>query len=87
MSEYVNVGAFVDGKRPRSKKALLEAIRRDPQSVRFDGTSPHGPQFSGLAVNLPTHLVASVTGPDPETKRVWYAQVKWNTRSGKLVVS
>lgn len=74
---YVNVGAKVNGVRPKTKKALREALKADPRSVTFDNTSPMGPQLVGInGANVPVEFSLQVTGPDPFTKRNWYATVK-----------
>lgn len=36
---YVNVGAYVNGVRPKTKKALKEAMANAPETVQFDRTS------------------------------------------------
>ena len=83
---YMNVGAYVDGVRPKSKKALKEALAANPASVTFDGTSPMGPQHDDLSGTcVPEELILSVVGPDPFTKRSWYATVRWNVQTGKVV--
>jgi len=77
---YINVGASDrDGKRIKTKKALKESLAQDPMSVLFDGTSNMGPQaFAtyGSIAHLPAGDVLSVVGPDPYTKRTWYARVE-----------
>jgi hypothetical protein len=45
-----------------------------------------GPQFSGTADQLPEDAEFNVVGPDPYTRRDWYATVKWGVR-GTLTVS
>ena len=75
---YVNTGAFVDGKRPSSKKALREAVATGLY-VAFDVTGAFGP-LAGDVLHAPwsrsigTHTL-SVVGPDPYRKRSWYASV------------
>jgi hypothetical protein len=83
---YINVGAFIDGYRPKSKKALREALRDAPETVRFDGTSSMGDQFDGFADSIPEGISLTVAGPDPYTKRSWFATV---TRSaeGKVKIT
>lgn len=76
---YINVGAFINGERPKSKKALREALKGAPETVSFDSTSPMGPQFSGAASAIPAEVTLSVAGPDPYTRRNWFASV---TRTG-----
>lgn len=74
---FVNVGAKVDGVRPKTKKALREALKADPRSVVFDNTSDMGPQLVGInGANVPVEYTLQVVGPDPYTKRNWYASVK-----------
>ena len=77
---YINVGASdrLTGLRIKSKKALKEALSQDLASVVFDGTSPMGPQdFAHPATvsALTDGHKLSVVGPDPYTKRSWYASV------------
>lgn len=85
---YVNCGAYVDGKRPATKAALKRALAENPAGVEFDGTSPMGPQFSDMSgVNVPEGMSLSVVGPDPFTKRNWYATVKVNVKTGKVVIT
>lgn len=77
---YVNCGAYVNGTRPKTKKALKEAMANDPSHVRFDSTS----MFDNLhctGVGIPEGTTLSVVGPDPYTKRSWYATV---TDKGKV---
>jgi hypothetical protein len=74
------VGAFVNNERPRTKKALREALAADPDSVRFDQTSlvPGGAINDGADIRgseLPVGPRFAVTGPDPYIRRRWYATV------------
>ena len=77
---YVNVGAYVDGVRPRTKKALREALAVSPADVRFDQTSALAAgkisscDLRGDAV--PPGYRLAVVGPDPYTHRRWYAVVE-----------
>jgi hypothetical protein len=88
LMSYVNVGAYVDGKRPATKAALKRALAENPASVEFDGTSPLGPQYSDLSgVNVPEGVSLTVVGPDPFTSRKFYATVKINARTGKVVLT
>lgn len=74
---YINVGARINGVRVKTKKALREALRDAPNTVEFDSTSPMGPQFNGRADTMPGGGVTlTVVGPDPYTKRTWFASVK-----------
>lgn len=72
---FIGVGAYVNGKRPASKKALRDALTQDPTSVTFDGTSPFEPYY-GDVTQLQAGDTLQVTGPCPHTKRNWYANVK-----------
>jgi hypothetical protein len=71
---FHNVGAFVNGVRPKTKKALRDAIASG-QTVHFDGTSMFDPPSYDLSELLETEKL-SVVGPDPYTKRSWYATVE-----------
>lgn len=86
---YVNVGAWVSATRPRTKKALREALAITPWTVTFDQTSmftaPGQPDVSKLTVGaIPTGVTLTVTGPDPYTDRKWYASVF--LKDGRVVV-
>jgi hypothetical protein len=72
---YINTGAYVDNKRPRSKKALKDALNGAPGTVRFDSTALFGEQFNGSAGEIPDGVTLSVCGPDPYTARNWHANV------------
>ena len=77
---FINVGAYVGGQRPKSKKALREALAASPGTVFFDSTAAFGAHAGEdlPAVRLPEILggdVLEVVGPDPYSKRNWYATV------------
>jgi len=81
---YVNAGAYVNGIRPASKKALKEAIRDAPGTVHFDCTDAYG---THAGYNIPAEAekigkqdTIQVTGPDPYTARKWYAAVSVNAK-------
>lgn len=73
---FINVGAYVDGVRPKTKKALREACASDPNRTRvvFDATAlmQEGQRFT---LDHPNDSL-QVCGPDPRTSRKWYATVK-----------
>jgi hypothetical protein len=77
---YINVGAYVNGKRPASKKAVREAFAADPNSVEFDKTAGlfdgYG-SFQGIADldALPAGTTLVLVGPDPERNRKFYGNV------------
>lgn len=74
---YINVGAYVEGSRPRTKKALREALATTPETVTFDQTS----MFDSLypvrinGTEVPAGVTLTVFGPDPYRDRKWYASV------------
>lgn len=68
----------------KTKARLKQLIQEDPSLVRLYSTSSMGPQFQGTANNLPSDAEFSVVGPNPYSKRDWYATVKRNPR-GELV--
>lgn len=74
----IGVGAFIDGERPKSKKALREALRDAPATVRFDATAAIGPDVgaSFTGDKLPEGRRLDVTGPDPYRARDWWANVE-----------
>lgn len=85
---YINVGARVNGERPRTKKALREALATAPDTVTFDQTA----MFPGTgygAMIRPGEIapggMLTVVGPDPYTSRKWYATVTRN-RDGKVTI-
>jgi hypothetical protein len=90
----LNVGAFVNGERPQSKKALREALEADPYTVTFDPTSPFNDEYgtvvagADLGYTLQSKKLA-VVGPDPFVKRNWYATVELKIVKGetRVVVS
>lgn len=82
---YVQGGADWICAGRKTKKALREMIHSNPGDVRLFATSSMGPQFSGTADELPEDMQFNVVGPDPYTRRDWYATVKHGAR-GQLVV-
>jgi hypothetical protein len=78
----VNVGAYVNGNRPPTKKALRIAMTSNPESVYFDSTSPLGPRANQkITLNDMGNDILMVCGPNPYTKRDWYATIQ-NTSKG-----
>lgn len=74
---FENVGAYINGSRPRTKKALKEALKERPTEVSFDATSMFAQVGSYQLDDLPgSGIKLSVTGPDPYTARNWYATVE-----------
>ena len=82
MSVYVNVGAFIDGQRPPSKKALREALRDAPETVLFDCTEVFG-EYAGRrfrAVEILPEQKLQVTIPDPYLSRRAFGTVTRNSQ-------
>jgi hypothetical protein len=99
MSAFVNVGA-VDhrGKRIPTKKALKEIVAKvvtaktfedgvmfDQTSMMQSGRIPGNATVQDL-MNAPAGTELQVVGPDPYSKRNWYATVKVD-RNGKVTVT
>lgn len=82
-STYVQGGARFTGK--QTKTGLKDAIKYRPHEVTLYGTSDMGPQFSNRADALPEGTCFNVVGPNPYSRRDWYASV-YRGRGGKLVV-
>ncbi len=85
-------GTFVNGSRPKTKKALREAVEAiafegDPYSVVLEATSLFGNEYDGSLGSAPKTTTFYVVGPDPYKKRNWYANIKWNDKKGQWVVT
>ena len=74
-----NFQAYVNGQKPKTKKALREALAADPAAVWFEDTSA----FNNRGTLTHEQLSPSdvIVGPDVYTTRSWYA----NVRNGKVV--
>jgi hypothetical protein len=80
---FINTGVYINGKRPKTKKELREAIKNDPSSVTFDVTSMFDSTSSYKADDaelIRSGVALSIVGPDPYNDRKWYATYK----KGKL---
>lgn len=68
-------GIFINGRRCKTKKALKEEIaKHGPHRVVLEATSAFGDEFDGQLGEAPNGTY-SVVGPDPYTKRSWYATI------------
>ena len=67
-------GIFIDGTRPKSKKAIKEAVANDPWSVHIEATSMFGNEYEGPVAQMP-HGRVTFVGPDPYTKRSFYGTI------------
>lgn len=87
---YINVGATLYGRRIPTKAKLRAELgpEGDWAGVAFDVTSMLGPRagevINATATDIGTDKL-TVVGPDPYTKRNWYATVE--VRNGKIKVS
>lgn len=84
---YTNVGALIDGRDAPSKRALKAALADDLGRVEFYTTSAFGPAVSFTGGAIPQGAVLTVVGPNPYTKRSFYATVKVNERTGRVTLS
>jgi hypothetical protein len=86
---YFNCGAYIGGGRPRTKKALKEALLTDPTSVYFDGTGvfrvTDGYRTGYRGNEIPEGVTLSVTGPNPYMSRKWWASITFT--NGKVKVT
>lgn len=85
-------GVFLYGSRAKTKKALKEAVEAineggDGYSVVIEATSIFGNEYDGSLHNAPRNVTYYIVGPDPYTKRNWYASIKWNQKKERWVVS
>lgn len=67
-------GIFINAQRPKSKKAVREAVAADASSVRIEATSLFGNEYDGTVADAPagTYLIV---GPDPYVKRNFYGKI------------
>lgn len=76
-------GIFIRSQRPKTKKAIKEAVASDPASVRIEATSLFGNEYDGLVSDAPDGTYHFV-GPDPYTRRNFYGDIV--VRDGKATV-
>jgi hypothetical protein len=69
-------GIFIKGVRPKSKKAVKEAIAANPERVEIENTSLFGGGFGGLATELKEGQSVTFVGPDPSRQRNFYGEIK-----------
>jgi hypothetical protein len=68
-------GVLINGKRPKSKKAVKEAVAANPASVRLEATSAFGDEFDGPAAEMPVGRQIAFVGPCPYTARKFYGSI------------
>ena len=66
-------GIFVNYNRPKTKKAIKDAIAANPATVSIDSTSMFG-GYGGPVSDAPDGSYPFV-GPDPYTKRSFYGTI------------
>lgn len=76
-------GLWINGTRPKSKKAIKEALTAGDEVV-LEATSIFGNEYGGF-INYAPDGTYSVAGPDPDKKRDFYATL--TVRSGKVTVT
>lgn len=67
-------GIFVDGQRPKSKKAVREAVADNPNRVRLEATSIFGNEYDGSVASAPDGFYTFV-GPDPARARNYFGNI------------
>lgn len=68
-------GIFVRYERPKSKKAVKEAVAADPHNVVIEATSLFGNEYGGPVSEMPDHTRITFVGPDPYTSRKFYGTI------------
>lgn len=70
-------GIFIGFERPKSKKAIKEAVAANPHSVRLEATSMvGGNEYDGPVDEMPEGRQVTFVGPDPYTKRTFYGNIR-----------
>lgn len=77
-------GLFIDGARPKSKKAVKEAVAHAPETIRVEGTSMFGGDYDGPLTEAPDGRIDFV-GPDPYRARNFYGNL--NVKGGVIKVT
>ena len=76
-------GIFVNGRRPKSKKEVKEAVAANPLRVRIEATSVFGNEYDGVLTSAPNGSYTFV-GPDPHTSRKFYGTITVSERGYKV---
>jgi hypothetical protein len=84
---FVDVGATYHLVDIPTKKALKEAIAKNPDDVNIYTTSAFEVPSTKKASELDKSDKYTVVGPNPYTSRKWYATLAWNAKKGMWVVS
>lgn len=75
-------GIWINGSRPKSKKAIKEALIAGDE-VALEATSVFGNEYDGLVTDAPDGNY-TIVGPDPYTKRNFYGTV--TVRGDKVTI-
>jgi hypothetical protein len=67
-------GIYLNYDRPKSKKAIREAVANGHPAVNIEATSLFGNEYDGPLRNAPDGTYYFV-GPDPYTRRNFYGQI------------
>jgi hypothetical protein len=94
MTTWINSGVIdkLTGQRVKTKAELRRLLAGAPQNVTFDHTALgdtarfNGSEVAEMLFQAKGTKAYTVVGPDPYTKRVWYATVTVN-RLGNLKVT
>jgi hypothetical protein len=73
----VNVDCRYKGEHVKTKKALKELVRDCPERLELTDQSFHGEGWCGMLNDAPNGTYR-VVGPDPYTKRNWFANILVN---------
>lgn len=68
-------GIWINGERPKSKKAIREAIESNPATVDVEATSWHGDEYGGSLSDAPDGTMIVFVGPDPYRNRKFYGTI------------
>jgi hypothetical protein len=88
-------GIYLFGSRPKSKKAIKEAIDEaysqspenpDLYSVVIEATSIFGNEYDGSLAMAPKNETYTFVGPDPRTSRKFYGNLVFDTKKNRWVV-
>lgn len=77
-------GLYINYRRPKSKKEVIEAVKANPSSVSLEATSMFGNEFDGPITEMPDNTSATCVGPDPYTKRNFYLTISRKNDSFKV---
>jgi hypothetical protein len=74
--KFINGGVYDhEDNTIETKKQLTEIIKDDPGLVRFYPTSRYSPTYEGRLNRIPKDITLVVCGPNPYTKRQWFANI------------